>query len=88
VRLHWVDDELRLSARSDGNKASESVAAEKEGEEISISLNHMLLSECISAAGSTEVTVSADGAFTPCLIQSDDPDWLSVIMPLREADNP
>ncbi len=83
VRLTAQDEGLHIAAKSETGQAEERVDVTREGEKVSLAINHRFLSEAVTAATGENVILACDGPFTPVLITGDDPTWLSVVMPLR-----
>lgn len=85
VRLDFAPGTLTLSVtNADAGEASEEVAADFEGEPLTIGFQGRYLSEILSVLASDTVRLALADAGSPCLIKSHDgAEALIVLMPMR-----
>lgn len=84
VKLEIGEEEIMVTARSDQmGKSQSSVAAEVEGEGVTIALNAKYLLDYLASIETESVTLETEGSLRPVVFRLPKSDFVHVIMPVR-----
>ncbi len=86
VTLDMKNGALYLTSNSEYGNVAESMEAQIEGKELSISLNAKYLLDALRVLGEEQITISLNGAVSPFIVQNaEKKDSLYLILPVRNA---
>lgn len=84
VKVELASDSVTLTVTGqDGESATEDLAAEYSAEPLAIGFNTSYLAEILRTATGEKVKLSFGGEGGPALVQGDNDNWTSVLMPMR-----
>ena len=86
VTLDITSDKVKISSVSDQGNVAESVSAETDGVDLTISMNAKYLLDALRALTEDTVTISFNGAISPFILQNvEKKDSLYLILPVKNA---
>ncbi len=86
VTLEITSDKVRITSVSDYGNVDETIDAETDGVDLTISMNAKYLLDALRALKEDEVVISLNGAISPFILQNrENKDSLYLILPVRNA---
>ncbi len=87
VKLTIDDTKLNIQSNNPNlGSSNENIPLDKNGEDLSISFNAKLITDCLKIIDSPQITMEFSGAFNPCVIKPEIGDnFLYLVLPIRTA---
>ncbi len=83
VKIDVKEKEILLNARSEDGEINERITAGINGKDITIGFTVKYISECLRAIDDPFITLNFNTSTSPCIINSENGNWLYLILPIR-----